>query len=137
MTTCFGPAPYSQHKQAIQNGDFHLYLMKLMLVAYLFVTNGLLFIEKLQLEIYIFNKNLENAISQPIFGLFEYFLLQNESCFVSHTSGTFDATQRGLKKSLNHLGIYLFSIFLFQNAINDYMFWTCTLFPTIFEYTKA
>ena len=54
MTTCFGPAPYSQQQYAIQNGDFHLSHIKLMLFAYLFVINGLLVIEKLQLEIIIF-----------------------------------------------------------------------------------
>ena len=54
MTTCFGPAPYSQQYSAIQEHDFHLYLMKLMLFAYFYVKKHLLFIEKLQFEILFF-----------------------------------------------------------------------------------
>ena len=54
MTTCFGPAPYSQQYLCENKRDIGIDFIKLMLFAYLIVTNGLLFIEKLQFEIIIF-----------------------------------------------------------------------------------
>ena len=50
MTTCFGPAPYSQQKYMENKRDFAIDFIKLLLFAYLIVTNRLLFIEKMQFE---------------------------------------------------------------------------------------
>ena len=50
VTTCFGPAPNSQQYLCENKYDFHIALIKLMLIAPLFVKKRLLFVEKLQFE---------------------------------------------------------------------------------------
>ena len=136
MTTCFGPAPCSQKYLAIQEYDFHINHCELLFLAYFYVKKRLLFVEKLQLEILFFNSKSSNChISVniwPIWVLLAAKWVLFRVWHVSHVSRHSNGTGEVLK-SLGNLFIFYFFT---KNARNDYMFWTCTLFPKILSYTK-